>query len=47
MEKGFLYTNKLDLNRVLEKFKTSEVENVQYFDSFDDYSTKWHWSLLF
>ena len=36
MEKGFLYTNKLDLNRVLEKFKTSEVENVQYFDSFDD-----------
>ncbi len=37
IEKGSLYTKKLDLNRVSEKLKTYEVDNQQYFESFEDF----------
>jgi len=33
IEKGFLYTKNLDLNRVVEKLKVSEVDNFSSFDS--------------
>lgn len=37
VEKGFFYTKNLDLNRIVNKLKISEVDNVSTFESFEDF----------
>ncbi len=37
LEKGLLYTKDLDLNRIAEKLKVSQVDDVSTFESFDDF----------
>lgn len=37
LENGILYTKNLDLNRIVEKLKISEVDNVSTFESFEDF----------
>lgn len=37
LEKGLLYTKDLDLNRIANKLKISQVDNISTFESFDDF----------
>lgn len=37
LEKGFLYTKNLDLNRIAEKLKLSEVDDISTFESFEGF----------
>lgn len=37
LEKGTFYTQNLDLNRIANKLKVSQVDNVSTFDSFEDF----------
>ena len=37
LEKGLFYTKNLDLNRIVEKLKLSEVDDISTFESFEDF----------
>ncbi len=37
IENGKLYTKNLDLNRIINKLKISEIDNVSTFESFEDF----------
>ena len=37
LERGLLYTKDLDLNRIFDKLKISQVDDVSTFESFDDF----------